>query len=52
MSVHDNRWDVLQEFSPAPGQSQQFSVALLPAFLSNVGNLMLEDKEVRLPFPR
>ena len=35
-----------------PGRSQQFSGALLSAFLGNIGNLVLEDEEVRLPFPR
>jgi hypothetical protein len=52
-TVHDNRWGVvLQEISQADGQPKQFSVALLSAFLGDIGNLMLEDKQVRLAFPR
>jgi hypothetical protein len=43
---------LLQEFSPAAWRPQQVSVGLLSALLGNIGNLMLEDKEVRLPFPR
>ena len=33
-----------RNFRQRPGQSQQFSIALLAAFLGDVCNLMLENK--------